>query len=456
VNRWLAGHLFWPLTERLRQRDTMRRWRELQQSQGLSAQALCELQQRKLRKLLKLAAAHCRFYDQRFRRAHLDPNDPNLTVQDLRRLPVLTRDEIREHLQEMAWHDCPRGGAWPYNTGGSSGEPLKFYFDRYRQAADWAARWRARGWWGVRPGDPEILLWGAPIELHAQDRLRQWRDRLLNQYLLNAFDMSDDTMDAYMHRIRACRPVCLYGYPSSLALLARHARRRGLPPGALGSDRLRAVFVTGEVLLEPDREVIASAFSAPVVIEYGARDGGLLACACRAGQLHVPEENVIVELLAPDGRPVQPGGIGDVVVTHLETRAMPIIRYRIGDLAQKAPASSCPCGQAHAALVQVRGRVTDQIVCRTGGGLRRMHALSLIYVLREVEGVKQFRITQPALDRLEVEIVPDERFTPKVERAMRRGLRRRMGNEVAIRIHRRDRIQPSGSGKYACVVSQVK
>jgi len=470
VNRWLAGNLFWPLTERLLRRDTMRRLRRLQRSEHLSAGALRELQERKLRRLLKLAGEHCPFYAERFRRAALDPNDPGLGLSDLGRLPTLTRNDIREHLEAMTWHGCPRGGPQSHNTGGSSGEPLKFYFDRHRQAADWAARWRARQWWGVQPGDPEILLWGAPIELRARDRLRQWRDGLLNQHMLNAFDMSNETMDAYARQIRACRPVCVYGYASSLALLARHVLEKGSPPGALGSNRLQAVFVTGEVLLEPDREAIASAFGAPVVIEYGARDGGLLAFGCPAGRLHVPQENVILELLDSEGHPVRSGEVGEVVVTHLEAFAMPIIRYRIGDLAREPAASDspandtspahssgrrCECGSALAALAEVRGRVTSHIVCRDGSQLRRMHALALMYVLREADGIRQFRVTQPSLDKLDVEVVPDQDFTAEVKRTVEEDLRRRMGPDVEIRIRFCDRIAPTASGKHACVVSHV-
>ncbi|HPD30807.1 MAG TPA: phenylacetate--CoA ligase family protein [Phycisphaerae bacterium] len=457
MNRWFAGQVFWPLTERLCRRDTMRRLAELNRTQHLPPEVICEIQERKLRRLLSTASEHCPFHSRRIRQAGIDANDPRLGLSALGLLPLLTREDIREHRDEMTWFGCPRGGPRLYNTGGSSGEPLKFYFDRFRQAADGGARWRARQWWGVQPGDPEILLWGAPIELAANDRLRRWRDALLNQYVLNAFDMTDTTMDAYIDRIRAVRPVCLYGYAGSLALLSRHALTKGLAPGSLGSPRLRAVFVTGEVLVEPDREVIASAFGAPVVIEYGCRDGGLLALGCPAGRLHIPQENVVIELLDEQGEPIAAGDVGEVVVTHLETRAMPLIRYRTGDLARAWPVSGgqCECGVSLAALAEVRGRLTDQIVCRAGGQIRRMHALALIYVLREVDGIRQFRITQRSLDELDVEVVPTARFSVDSERAILLGLHRRLGSDVRIRLNRRDHIPATASGKHACVISQV-
>ena len=84
-----------------------------------------------------------------------------------------------------------------------------------------------------------------------------------------------------------------------------------------------------------------------------------------------------------------------------------------------------------------------------------MHALSLIYILRETDGLQQFRITQPSLDELDVEIVPDANFTTPIERTVVKNLRQRMGKDVDIRIHKCDRIVPAASGKHACVVSLV-
>ena len=155
--------------------------------------------------------------------------------------------------------------------------------------------------------------------------------------------------------------------------------------------------------------------------------------------------------------PIAAGDVGEVVVTHLETRAMPLIRYRTGDLARAWPVSGgqCECGVSLAALAEVRGRLTDQIVCRAGGQIRRMHALALIYVLREVDGIRQFRITQRSLDELDVEVVPTARFSVDSERAILLGLHRRLGSDVRIRLNRRDHIPATASGKHACVISQV-
>lgn len=454
MNRLLSRHLAWPISEWLCGRDTWSRLRSLRRTQSLDRSDMRDLQTIKLQRLLKYAADHCPFYRNRLLAAGFNVNDLNLKLSDLRHLPILTRDEIREHAQEML-STAPAARPIPYSTGGSSGEPLQLFIDSHRAAADWAARWRAREWWNLRPGDCEVMLWGGASQPSMRDSLKSWRDHMLNQHVLSAFDLSPESMNRYVRRIRDLKPVCAYGYASSLALLARYALDEFAGTAPLASRRLRAVFATGEVLTPADAGVIAQAFDAPVVGEYGCRDGGLLGCACPHGSLHVPQENVIVEVVDEEGRPVAPGRPGDVVITYLETFAMPVIRYRNGDVAV-AGESPCRCGRPSQVLKQIRGRRTDHVVCRRDGKLVTMHALALIYVIREVEGVRQFRIHQPDLHNLQVDIVAGAALTQESERRIISGLLERMGPEVQIELRRRESIPPLASGKHVCVTSDVK
>lgn len=135
----------------------------------------------------------------------------------------MIKQDAQLHGADMTWLGVP-GGAYQYTTGGSSGTPLNFYFGKWRQASDAAGRIRARRWWGIDIGDKEIYLWGAPVELAKTDKIKQIRDRLMNQVLLNAFDMSPTTMQEYLQTIQQYQPKCMYGYASSLALLAKFAQ----------------------------------------------------------------------------------------------------------------------------------------------------------------------------------------------------------------------------------------
>ena len=307
MNPWIVKHCIYPLHERLLGRTTLAYLEELERSQWFTPAELASLQQDKVRALLVHAGRHCPFYRQRLAQAGIVPELAH--VADLQRLAPLTKADIRKSGALFTWPQVP-GGLQRYTTGGSTGDPLVFYFDRRRQAYDQAARVRTHRWYGVDLGQPEVYLWGSPIELSRQNRLRQARDRLSNHLLLNAFDMSAARMDQYLERIERYNPVSIFGYPSSLALLASRGQALGRE---LKLPRLRAVFVTGETLTPNGRTQLENYFGVPVANGYGSREGGFIAHQCPHGRLHVTDENILLEILDEEHRPVAPGELGRLV-----------------------------------------------------------------------------------------------------------------------------------------------
>ncbi len=443
---WFAGHVVYPLHERLLGRPTFAYLAELERTQWLTRAELERLQMEKLRALLQVALEHCPWHARRIREAGIDPGHP-LTLEDLRRLPTMDKSDAAAHRDEMVWREVP-GGAHKYNTGGSSGQPLIFYFGRRRQASDAAGRMRARRWWGVEPGDKEVYLWGAPVELNKTDRIKLIRDRLLNQLVLNAFEMSPARMDDYCRAIQDYRPRCIYGYASSVALLAAHARERGF---RFRLPELKVVCTTGEPLYPHQRELIESVYGVPAANEFGSRDIGFTAHEAPGGRMLLLSESILLEVLDAEGKPVPPGGMGEAVITGLESQAQPFIRYRTGDMVRLSPEAD-PSGRGLHVIAEVLGRKTDFLVRRDG---TIMHALAGIYVLRSVEGVSEFKIVQHSVDRLEVQVVRNGRWTESSRNAILDGLRQRMGEGVQIELKLMDAIPPEASGKHRYVVSHV-
>ncbi len=452
MNRWVAGKVITPLLERVLGRNTVRLAAQLESSQWLDRQALYTMQIEKLRALLAHAREHCPFYHRRFDESGVDPARVT-SLRDLGRLPLLSRRDVAQNRSALSWPDVP-GGLIRSNTGGSTGEPLVFYVDRRRQSAFKAARIRAQRWFGVEPGDRQLYLWGAPAELSRQDRLKNLRDWLTNELLLSAFEMSPKRMDEYIRRIGRFDPVCIFGYPSTLALLCEHAAYRGLrmrPPA------LKAVLVTGELFYDHQRRLIERGFGVRVHDGYGSRDGGFIAHECPAGAMHVTDEFAVVELIRPDGLPAEPGQTGEIVVTDLEAYGMPLIRYRTGDLACRpiAERDHCECGRGLSVLDIVEGRNTDLLVAPDGTA---KHALSLIYVLRLMESIAQFRIVQQADFSVDILVVPAAPggLGERDRRRIHKGVARHMGGDVACRIEQVPAIPPSSSGKHRYVVSHAR
>jgi len=444
----LVRNLIYPAHERLLHRPTFPMLAELEEQQWLSRQAIEKLQMEKLHLLLRTAHEHSPWHARHIEEAGLDitPN-AELTLADLRALPITDKQDMKAHRDEMVWRNVP-GGIFEYNTGGSSGTPLIFYYGRLRQASDAAGRMRARRWWGVKEGDPEVYLWGAPVELNKTDRIKTIRDRLFNQLVLNAFEMSPEHMDEYIEAINRFRPTCVYGYASSIALLAARAKETGR---ALNTPALKVVCTTGEPLYPQQRQLISEAFGAPVANEFGSRDIGFTAHESPAGQMLLLSENFILEVLDPQGHPVQPGEYGEAVITSLTSHAQPFIRYRTGDIVRASDAS-CKQGRGLHVIGEVKGRTTDFIV-RADGTI--MHALALIYILRAVPGLKEFKIIQHEVSHIEAQIVPGPQYPADGDRMIVSGIQARLGDGVSVEVKHMEHIPVERSGKHRYVVSHV-
>lgn len=447
VPRLVAGRLAYPLQERALQRPTFSYLEFLEGSQTLPRAGVEHLQLDRLRAMLTLAHANSPWHRARLDAAELRP-DRIESLADLHRLPCMTKADAAANREQIVWRAVP-GGTFLYNTGGSSGEPLIFHFGRARQASDAAGRMRARRWWGVEPGDPEVYLWGAPVELAKTDRLKTVRDRLINQLVLNAFVMSPQRMDDYLDAIEAFRPKCLYGYASSVALLAAHARERGRRPYLPG---LKVVCTTGEPLYPHQKTLIGEVFGAPVANEFGSRDIGFTAHETPQGQMLLVSESIILEVLDPEGRPVPLGQAGEAVMSGLCSEAQPFIRYRTGDVVRMS-AEPDRGGRGLHVIAEVVGRHTDFLV-RADGTI--MHALAGIYVLRAVEGVAEFKLIQHSLRDLEVLVVAGPRWRADAAGAIDAGLRQRLGSDVRVAVRVVDAIAPEASGKHRYVVSHVR
>ncbi len=441
----LVSGLVFPVQERVKGHSTVAIRREMEQTQWWSADRLETLRIERLRALLVDIGIHVPYYRDLFARIGFDPAAIR-ALTELQALPFLDKATIRAHTDTLK---SGRGAKLArFNTGGSSGEPLVFFIGNERVSHDVAAKWRATRWWDVDIGDPEIVVWGSPIELKAQDRVRALRDAVFRTELLPAFEMSAAKLDGFVARIRARRPRMLFGYPSSISMIARHAAERGIRLDNLG---IEVAFVTAERLYDEQRALIAATFGCRVANGYGGRDAGFLAHECPDGGMHITAEDVILEIVDNDGRIQPPGVSGEIVVTHLATRDFPFVRYRTGDVGVLG-AEPCTCGRGLPLLARVEGRTTDFVVAQDG---TVMHGLALIYVIRDLPGIAAFKVIQESLSLTRVLLVAGPGFDPASPVVIRDGLRARLGQGVEIEVQMVDGIAPEKSGKHRYIVSHV-
>jgi phenylacetate-CoA ligase len=399
-----------------------------------------------LAEILTHAAATVPFYRRRFERLGLRP-DQVRNFEDYRRLPVLTKADIRSAGPALLSDRYDQAALHRKKTSGSTGVALEIFVDEASLQWKRACALRSDEWAGWRFGEPVARVWGNPEYLR-----HGWRGRLRNALLdracyLDTLRMDPAALDAFARKLRRSQPALLFGHAHSVFLLAEHVRGAGLH-----GIRPRGIITTAMVLHDWQRRVIEDVFACPVTNRYGCEEVSLIACECeRHRGLHVNSDGVWVELLR-DGRPVAPGEPGSVVVTDLTNRAMPLLRYQVGDVAVWSE-RACPCGRGLPLLERLEGREADYVVTPTGELISGI-SLTENFALH-VPGVAQIQIIQESLHHFRFRIVRGPDFGPASLRRLDELVGERFGNGVAHECEFVERIPQEPSGKYRFCISRV-
>jgi len=440
VNERLVRGVLLPLHERIKRKPTFERLQALEDTQWLAPAALAEYRVERLRRLLGFAHDHVPYYRDLMDERGFNPAAVQ-SLEDVERLPLLTREILQTRFEDLRAR-APLPRVHRRSSGGSTGTPVTVLVDMNRMGMGEAARLRAHGWFGVGPGAREAILWGTPARLTRDELVRRVRDWFLNSTVLSAFDMGADALRRHAATLSRIRPAKIYGYASACYLLAAYFQQHGLEPPR----GLRGVFTTAEPLYDFQRKTIESGLGCPVAVEYGCRDGGLVALECPEGGLHLVAESIHVEILDPD-----PDGRGEIVLTNFDSLAFPIVRYRTGDIGSLDP-TPCRCGRTLPKLRSVEGRRTDFLVTPSG---RVLHALSAIYILRESPLVREFRIVQDTPEHLTVEIVPVHAFGAADEAALRAQFALVFGADLRVDARPVPEIPRTAAGKFRYVESRI-
>src|SRR2546427_8753578 len=264
----IVRHVVLPLHERLKRTPTFAWLHHLERTQGMDRAKLRDLQFAELRRHREFAYRPARYYGGLLDEREAPPHRIQ-SLEDFRKVPVLTRQLLRENFDDLMATGVRLRRVQRVSTGGSTGEPVTLLVDMSVGFAI-ALRHRAHRWFGLEPGAREIVLWGSPIEATRQDRLRDLRDWLINSRLISAFDLGESALAAYARIITKHRPLRLYGYASAIYLLAQFLEREGWRP----TWRMHAVFTTAETLFGFQRKTIEAVLGCPGAGGEGGGGGG--------------------------------------------------------------------------------------------------------------------------------------------------------------------------------------
>ncbi len=363
-------------------------------------------------------------------------------VDDLQRLPILTKQLVRQHQREMVSSAFPSGGLIQSLTSGTTGTPLTIYQTRDALAFRWAVWWRHKGRFGLKPTDRH-LTFGARIPIDQnQARPPYWRsDYINNRVYLSTYHVSRRTVRDIVNYLNSTRFEFYEGYPSAMYVLATLMRENGLRL----CSRPRHVVTGSDALLPHHAEEIGEVFGAPVTEQYGMAEFAGNLSKCEQGRFHVDFECCHVETLPRSG-----SDFHSLILTGWGNPAMPFIRYEVGDFGRPVD-TPCGCGRQSACLSSIDGRLEDYVVTPDG---RRLIGMNQVF--EYAKNAREIQIYQSMPASVEFRIVPNPGFGQTDKDALIREFRRRGGGQMEISFRIVETLERSSSGKLKAVISEVK
>lgn len=445
-------NIYWPLAQKLKGEYAARALTGLLESQWKSQDELFASQWQLVRRTVNKAVREVPFYRKIYSDMGWDFRNKEFSYEDFLGFPKIEKESLRDHITDFI-NSNYKGRVTTGKTSGSTGQSLRLYYSSEHESYSEAARWRAKDWWGVRPGSPHVAIWGRPFTGY-RDRLSQKaKSYLMNTLLFSAFDLHDNALSHIWHRISSFKPSIIYGYPSAVFPLAVYLKQSGRHARHLG---IKVIMIAAESSTSQQRSLIEEVFNCRTANEYGCSETGGFVYECKHGSWHISSELAFIEFLDHKGKPSPPGQTGEILITHLRNDCMPLIRYRVGDMGASLP-EVCTCGRG-LPLMKVSVTKESDVVRLANGKSCSSEIFDYINlaVIKAFPGsILQFRVVQRTLDRFEVETIVGSDRSGRGQELFGRLLREQLGDDIETTFSKVTEIKREPSGKLRYFLSEV-
>jgi phenylacetate-CoA ligase len=426
--------------------------RFLNKTQWLPCHEINRLQMKNLRILLKHAYETVPYYRRIFRERNLSPSDIK-SIDDLVKLPPLTKADIRNNFGDLISRGFPKSSMILSRSGGT-GDQITFYTTKEDLSWTFAAEYRAYGWAGYRLGDRCCVLWGSIIDEKSHDKLiRRFANVLNRKLVLNTYNVSNEALNKLSYLLENFRPEIIRGYASSVYMLARY-----LLENHVDYLQPRAVITSAETLFDYMRKTIEEAFGCPVFDFYGSREIGSISAECEEHSgYHVSAENVVLEFVK-ESEHVAPGESGVILVTNLKNFGMPFIRYHIGDVGRPSD-EVCNCGRGLPLMSSIEGRISQFMaiydkrlnqVIPINTAAPGVFSIILLHI-----PVERYQIIQESLEKVVIRAVRGKGYSQSHTDFLLTQLQKYLSGNISIEIEFVDSLPPPPSGKRSIFFSKV-
>ena len=345
------------------------------------------------------------------------------SVEDLRCLPVLSRETVRRNPEYFCSAATPHIRRLRAGTTGTTGSNLTVTYDERTLTDNWAFLLRQWAWAGVSAREPRVTFFGARIVPAERRRPPYWTFNLFErQLLLSIFHLSERTAAAYVECLRKSSGKLLEGFPSVLSILADFVLHSGEPVP------MRVIFTSGEPLYPQVRAKFEQAFQTRVFDSYGMTELCGLIQQCEHDSMHLAPDYGFLEILDSNGDPAPMDVEGDMVWTGFLNRTMPLIRYRVGDRGRWLDLK-CPCGRSFPCVAPSITRESDLLHLPDG---RMFSPRALNQLLKDSYALRFCQFVHDGRDRVLVRAVPAEQGAAEQVSEIRERLQHLLGLGIHV------------------------
>jgi len=417
----------------------------LKESQWWSREKLEDYQMQQLQKLLNHAYENVPYYRRVFDERGLKPKNIK-SKEDLVKLPILTKDIVRNNMNDLLARNINRKEFVPVKTSGSTVSPLYFFWHKnVTVPKEEGFIWTIYNIAGYKFNERLIYL---TFEQPTNTTNKLWQYNPLERVMsLYASALSEDILHSYVKLIRKFQPRVLKGIPSNLVILANFIKDNKIPI----FPTLKTILCSSEMIYPWQRELIEKAFQCRLFSLYGQNEYVILATECElSSQNHIFPEYGITEIIGSDGLPIKTEGIrGRIIGTGFNNYAMPFIRYYGGDIAAWSN-KKCRCGRNYPLLQSIEGRESEYMISSNGDHI----PMIIVPYSSIMKNVKQFQFYQDVKGKVRLRLVPLPTFTQDDAKRIISSLRREIKN-IEFKLEYTDIINRTKRGKYQYIIQKL-
>jgi len=364
-------------------------------------------------------------------------------------IPILKKNDFQISINKLTSDSFNSKELYTGYTSGSSGHPFRYAKDKFSHAMTWALIKNRYSNYGIDLNSKQARFYGIPLE-KMEYYAEKTKDLLSNRFRFPVFDLSDEVLKSYTEIFKKTEFDYIYGYSNSILLFARYLNRNKINLKLI-CPSLKVCFCTSENCSADDKVEIEKAFGIPAVNEYGTSEVDLIAFEDVEGNWKLSLENVFVEILDDDGKQITEGGEGRIILTSLHNKAMPFIRYEIGDRAVIEPDKN------KIRISKLLGGINDKLVLPSG---KISSSITFYFVTRsilnKIDSLKEFVIKQTEPDKFVFEMVSDEDISEKDSELIRKKMDEYLEKGLRAEFKRVDKIQRTKAGKMKQFYSYVE